>query len=589
MLRRQLLPDSALESLARLTDAVRAAEAADATWLSEVGVHFLRNFTTEPLDPYLKFHVLREDIGIRISHGGYGTMAQELLHPTSDTSRSHPEVIVLSLLIELLDSNVVKPGWSHETALWQMDDLVRLLIERTRSLIIANTFILPIDLIGSTNTDEVRSQIEELNTFMRQAALKNPSRIRIIEWDVLLESCDTTAAIDRRFWKSSLAPFRTSFLDLYSRRIAGSIRSLKGRSKKCLVLDCDNTLWGGVIGEDGIEGIELGEHSDRGRHFSAFQARVKELRERGIMVAVCSKNNEEDVWDVLENHPHCLLCKSDLVGWCIDWEDKASNLAKLAEELNIGLDSIVFVDDSPQERELVASLLPEVTVLAVPEDLSKYPSLFERDGFFETLAQTHEDQIRAQMYQEQAIRRSHRQLFAELDDFLRSLATVLRIRRIKEADVERVAQLTRKTNQFNLTTRRYSDEQIRELASNRDVAIYAMAVSDRYGDMGLTGVFIAKRDGATAVIDTLLLSCRVLGRRLEFGFVDQCMRLVDELWQPEVWHAEYILTSKNDQVRGFWPDVGLELEGEDNGRSLYRAQVPVRRNDYLEIMTIVLE
>ena len=269
-----------------------------------------------------------------------------------------------------------------------------------------------------------------------------------------------------------------------------------------------------------MQGIELHDEQSPGIHYRNFQEAAIRLHDQGVMLALCSKNNEDDVWDVLENHPFCVLQKSHLVGWRINWQNKAANLASLAEELNIGLDSVVFVDDSPQEQALINELLPEVLVLPVPDDIVGFANILGEDRLFDTLMQSDEDRVRTKMYQNEAQRRQPQTNFEDLTEYLSSLQTVMHVFEVGNSTKTRVAQLTQKTNQFNLTTRRYSEADIDRFIGNENTAVYAMSVEDRYGDMGITGVFIARREKLSATVDTMLLSCRVLCRQLEFAFAE---------------------------------------------------------------------
>lgn len=361
--------------------------------------------------------------------------------------------------------------------------------------------------------------------------------------------------------------------------------TLNGRGKKCLVLDCDNTLWGGVIGEDGIEGIQLDGHDYPGRVYYDFQKNVLQLAERGVLIALCSKNNEQDVLEVLDNHPWSLLKRTHLSAFRINWNDKAANLAGLAKELNLGLDAFVFVDDNPRELELLRQVLPQVTTLQVPDRLYEYPALLLRDGLFDTLIISQEDRIRASLYQTETQRRTERNQHANLEDYLSSLGQVAAIHTATDGEARRVAQLTQKTNQFNLTTRRYSDHEIANFRASPDARVYTLSARDRFGSLGLTGVFIAQRRQDTAVVDSLLMSCRALGRQLEFAFVLECMRHIVADWQVQAWEAEYLPSAKNNQVADFWGGLGFMLLEEVKGDRRYRlpASMPEMASPFLSM------
>lgn len=586
MSRKQLLKESALERLATLLSAVEAAAGSETPWRAEARIHFLRNYTTEPLDPYLKFHLMREDLRPTITHGGYGTVVQELLDPESDVSKTPPDVLVLSQLIEFLDPAVTSDGWTADVAITELTGLTRTLLGQSSALLVANTFIAPIDRILEESDTAIHGEIHRLNDALRSLAEETSDRIVICDWAEASAGIGKGDLVDTRFWHSSQAPFRPVFLDRYARQIASYVRASKGLAKKLLILDCDNTLWGGVVGEEGLSGIQLGPDSRPGEFYYRVQQHIVDLHQRGVMIALCSKNNEEDVWEVLDRHPHALLQRSHLVAWRINWDDKAQNIGSLVRELNIGMDAVVFIDDNPREIALIAEQLPDITLLSVPEDLSLYERKVVQDGWFKTVSRTDEDKQRTRMYRDEHARTEQKQRFQSLDDYLRSLETVARIGPVGDAEISRAAQLTQKTNQFNLTTRRYSEADIRAYVADPDSAVFMMAVSDRFGDMGNTGLLIARRDGAAAIIDTFLLSCRILGRRLEFAFADQCMQSIEERWNLNEWRAEYVATRKNRQTENFWETVGFRSVREDSESKLYVSATGSRIVDYRKIITV---
>jgi len=588
--RRDLLPEVALDNLGVLLDALGDAAALDADWVSDASLHFLRNYTTETVDPYLQYYLARDDIRPEIAHGGYDTMAQELLDPCSAVRRDEPDVIVMSLLLEFLDAQYTRPNWTADDCVAQIDGLVEQVLRKTSSLLILNTLLPPIDdLLESKNSGLIETELARVNRQILELSSAHPGRVFVSDFAEIYRRSGEASALDARFWRASQAPFRKPFLDLYARDIAYHVRVLKGRARKCLVLDCDNTLWGGVIGEDGLDGIQLHDCDPPGLYFRRFQEVAVALHEKGVMLALCSKNNEDDVWEVLEGHRHCVLKKSHLVAWRINWQNKAANLESLANELNIGLDSFVFVDDSPHERALINATLPDVLVLSVPDKLADYPDLLIHERPFDLTSRSDEDLQRTQMYQQESRRKARQSNYADLTEYLLSLNTVMRLFPVDEATKTRVAQLTQKTNQFNLTTRRYSETDIEAFIAQDNVAIYAMSVEDRYGDMGITGVFIARRDGSEATIDTLLLSCRVLGRQLEFAFVDQCLRLLVERWGNLICHADYVPTRKNGQVADFWDRAGFELESDQDGSRHYLLRYVPGNADYLSVISVNVE
>ena len=445
--------------------------------------------------------------------------------------------------------------------------------QNTDALIAVNTFVPPFySDFGITTVKDLSSHHNEvlrLNQLIREYVLSSPARFVLADWERFVRLVGANESMDYRFWYMSKAPFKKGFLDLYALELVKVARALKGKSKKCLILDCDNTLWGGVIGEEGLHGIKLDRHSYPGNIFYEFQKSIQRLHERGVLIAICSKNNDQDVWDVLEGHPDCLLKREHLSAWRVNWSDKASNIRSLAAELNLGLDSLVFVDDNPVECGLIREMLPEVTVLQVPEKLYTYPPLLNQDGLFDTLTLSSEDRQRSQMYRNEANRKCEQAKFETLDQYLASLSLSIAVHRVKDDEVARVAQLTQKTNQFNLTTRRYSEAKIAALNSNPDWAIIRLLVRDKFGDSGLTGVLMASREGETGLIDSLLMSCRILGRNIEKAFVLAAFAIMERSWKVKAWRAEFIPTQKNQQVADFWPSIGFQEIDRQDGHIFY--------------------
>lgn len=340
--------------------------------------------------------------------------------------------------------------------------------------------------------------------------------------------------------------------------------------KKCLVLDLDNTLWGGVLGEDGIDGIKLGGDYP-GKAFSYWQRSLLELAHNGVILTVCSKNNEADVLEAWEKNPAMVLKREHFSAMRINWRDKATNLRELADELNISLDSMVFLDDNPAERELVKQLLPEVEVPDFPvkpyELMPFYKELVEK--YFRIYSITSEDRSKAEQYRANAQRNAEQARFVDLESYLYSLDMQLDIMPADEHNMPRIAQMTQKTNQFNLTTRRYAEA---ELQQHLDAGwrIYCMSMSDRFGDNGITGtIFVEPVNDTTVNIDTLLLSCRILGKGIEEAFVKTVFNLLRLDGYRKI-TADYIPTAKNGQTADFYDRMGMTcVVTDDDGTRHY--------------------
>jgi len=336
----------------------------------------------------------------------------------------------------------------------------------------------------------------------------------------------------------------------------------RGRSSKCLVLDLDNTLWGGVIGDDGLEGIELGQGSGNGEAFVEFQRYVHHLAERGVILAVCSKNDEANALEPFLKHPDMVLQREQIACFVANWSDKATNLRYIAKTLNIGLDSLVFADDNPVERALIRRELPMIAVPELAEDPALYVQTIASAGYFEALRVTEEDLARGELYQANAERERLKETVTDMGGYLESLRMVLTVQPFDRVSLARVTQLINKTNQFNLTTERLTEFEVVERMNDPHVVTLQARLSDRFGDNGIIAILIARIIGVEAVIETWLMSCRVLGRQVEEACLNALVERCVDLGAEDL-VGSYIPTEKNSMVREMYRSLGFELIAED--------------------------
>jgi FkbH-like protein len=370
-------------------------------------------------------------------------------------------------------------------------------------------------------------------------------------------------------WLSARVPLSGKLLNSLAVEYVRYFMAMVSARRKCLVVDLDNTLWGGILGEDGYDGIQIG-HEFPGNAFRELQQAVLDLYHRGIILAICSKNNEADVLRVLEQHPDMLLRPQHFASVQINWDDKATNLRRIAQDLNIGLDSLAFWDDNPAERSLVRQMLPEVLVIDLPDHPSEYAPALRRIVEFETLMLSDEDRQRGAMYRAQAERQRLQATAESLESYYASLDMRLEIGLADSHSIPRIAQLTQKTNQFNLTSRRYSQTEIAQMAADPNWRIYGLRLKDRFGDNGLAGVAILRsQDRGTWEIDTFLLSCRILGRTVETAFLAFVLRQAKDAGgtRMEGW---FLPTKRNAPAKQFYGQHGFELAKEDESGSLWR-------------------
>ena len=527
-------------------------------------IALLRNFTIEPLIPVLAGELYFAGFHPLFHIGDFDAIEAEVLNPTSTLYAFEPDFIVLALWLEALSPALTTKFLSSppETT---SDEIVRVrrhvhdlsaaLRRSTRAPILLNNFPLPpaptLGILDNQSTSYQTHAILELNASLCGDA-RAMSDVLIVDIMRLFAFHGYAHAVDERHWQMARAPLSHSVLLPLGRECVTFIRALRGKAKKCLVLDCDDTLWGGIIGEDGISGIKLGP-TYPGSCFVALQEELLNLHDRGVILALCSKNNEADVLEVLREHPDMLLRERHFATWQINWDDKVTNLRRIADELNIGLDSLVFVDDSDFEATFVREQLPEVAVLKLPDKaFASYRAELSRSGLFDSLTYTEEDRRKNAMYGENRTRKQLEVGASSLDDYLATLDIEVEIREPTEIDIPRVSQMTQKTNQFNLTTRRYSTGDIRAFLESAEADVVALKVRDRVSDLGLVGMAIVTYDGAVASIDTLLMSCRALGRGVEDALLSVIANNAQEHRGSSRIVGTYLETAKNAMVKEFY-------------------------------------
>jgi FkbH-like protein len=355
----------------------------------------------------------------------------------------------------------------------------------------------------------------------------------------------------------------------YGERLVRFVAAQRGLSKKCLVLDLDNTLWGGVIGDDGIQGIVLGEGTARGEAHLALQRYAKDLTERGIVLAVCSKNDPDIASRAVDEHSEMILRRKDFACFAANWQPKPENLRAIAAKLNLGIDSLVFVDDNPAERAAVREALPMIAVPELPDDVAGYVECIAQAGYFETSAFTADDRERAQRYTENLIREADRSSAHDLGDYLAGLNMSTVYGTVQDVDIARVAQLINKTNQFNPTTQRHSLEQVTDFCKDGANIVLQFRLIDRFGDNGLVSTMIMRPAGpqfGVLDIDTWVMSCRVFGRELEFEVMNIAVETARERG-ADILRGKYIPTPKNAVVRDLYERLGFVKIDSDAGET----------------------
>jgi FkbH-like protein len=543
-------------------------------------IAILANCSIELLQRKLEDALNDKHIQSDLWNGNFGQYRQLILDPKSSLYIYAPNFVLLYLDGEVLFTELLQYPFMQEDRsrkqivqglVSELDNLIQRLAQNLpEATLIINTIALPpLDTMVGLEYNSpfsLKESIEGYNRSLAELARRYAITV-VIDVDSLASWLGYENWFDPRLWYLARMTFSQEAAGILAAHYAATIAGRLGKISKCLILDLDNTLWGGVIGEDGINGIQLGEDGI-GRAFVDFQNELRNLNEKGILLAVCSKNNQTDVTEVFQKHPEMRLREEQFAAMRINWNDKVNNIQEIAEELNIGLDSLVYIDDNPVERAWVRDSLTEVFVPEWPDDPSYYKTALiklEIDRFLK-LAITVEDRQRGQQYIAQAKRKALQTAASSLEDFYRSLNMQLRICLADSYTIPRIAQLTQKTNQFNLTTRRYTDSEIAQMVQRSDMIVHWVELKDKFGNSGIIGVIILYQTAEKIwTIDTFLLSCRVLGRTVENAVLGWICQELSEKGAIKLM-GEYIPTSKNKPAADLYQKMGFHrVETNNNG------------------------
>jgi FkbH-like protein len=551
-----------------------------------VKVALLSSFTIDPLSIYLDIKSRLADLFPEIYVAQFNQYQQEILDENSGLYAFKPDVIILAVqadvlvnenfyseFVKLPDAEQYQTGILH-----RFQSLLSTLTSRTDALVLVNNFMVPsftpLGILDNKTENGLRSFFHKLNQRLAELYRKN-GQVYVVDLEAAAGKHGKARCIDPKLYYRGSFVFSESFLPVIADEYMGYIKALKNLTRKCIVLDLDNVLWGGIIGEDGTEGIQLGNDSP-GNAYKDFQRVLLSYYNRGVLLAINSKNNPEDALKAIREHPHMLLREKHFAAIRINWQNKVQNMMELAKEINIGLDSMVFFDDNPREREQMKQSLPEVLVVDMPSSPFLYRQTLENLNDFNILALTEEDKKRGEMYRARKKREELRESISSVEDFLKSLEMKVVIKQADEFSLPRIVRMVNKTNQFNLTTRRYTDAEVRKMTEAEDkFAVYSLQVSDKFGDEGIVGVAIIRKEPKTWTLDSFLLSCRVIGRKVETAFL---ARIATDAKKQGVSAlvGKYVPTPKNAPVKNFYSSHGFEeLAHEDN---LYRWRLDLNKN-----------
>jgi FkbH-like protein len=545
-------------------------------------IAILGGSTSTEIKSMLELFLLAQGIQPAFYESGYNRYCEEVLFENPDLWNFKPDIIFIdttwrnvSQFPELMEAEAdVEKRLRREMA--RFEPLWEKIHKELGALIIQNNFDLPhLRPLGNLEASESYCRVNFLLRLNAEFAAyaRNHSRFLINDILYLCAQVGLASWFDPNYWYNfhmALSPAATVAV---AHNVAAIVKAVYGKSKKCLVLDLDNTLWGGVVGEDGVQNLILGRDHPVGEAFLNFQSYLKDLKRRGVILAVCSKNDAENAREGF-SHPDSLLKVEDFSAFKANWNPKPENIREIAAELNIGLDSMVFVDDNPVERALVAEQLPEVAVPDVGSDISCFAEALERERYFEVEKVVQDDLSRSAYYSSNSQRNAYQADFHDYGDFLASLEMTAEIGPFIPVYLGRITQLINKTNQFNLTTRRYTNAEVE--AISRDPAFITLygRLADRFGDNGLVSVLIGHTADTTIELDLWLMSCRVLKREMEFAMFDA---LVEECQVRGIRRivGVYIPSKKNSMVAGLYAGLGFtRLDGTCEDRELWHYEVP---------------
>jgi FkbH-like protein len=551
----------------QLDRALARLEVKEAPGFQPVRLAILASSTVDHLPPAIRVAGLRRRLLIDVHSGSYGQYRQDLLDPASALHRFQPQAALFSLTAREAVAGVAltASGAEVDGAIGRFVAELRSLWRKAREIggaaVIQQTFIdVAEPLFGGYDRavpGAPATVVARLNDQVCEAAARDGVLILDVARASQRDGIDAWFDVGR--WLQGKLEIAPQAAPLYGDLVARILAAERGLSKKCLVLDLDNTLWGGVIGDDGLDGIVLGEGSAAGEAHLALQHYAKQLKERGVILAVCSKNDVKIAEAAFRDHPEMALKRSDFAAFEANWDDKAQNLKAIAARLNIGVDALVFVDDNPVERARVRQSLPMVAVPEMPEDPAHYVRCLAEAGYFEAVAFTAEDRDRAQAYVANAEREALLGSAESMDDFLRGLKMTAVYGPFTAVDHARVVQLINKTNQFNTTTRRYAGDEIARIMDEPDALTLQFRLLDRVGDNGLVGTMIlrpTKDDDEALEIENWVMSCRVFGRELEFEAMNIAVEAARERGARAL-VADYIPTPKNDVISKLYPSLGF--------------------------------
>jgi len=566
------------------------------SWI-DVRLAVLAGSTAQEVVDLLELFLLNDGIRPVFYQSEYNRYYEEALFDSARLEEFQPDVVCIHtssvnvLRYPRLTDSADEIERCLDSEVTRYESIWNALTTRLGCQVIQNNFELPASRgTGSLDGASPAGRTHFLGRLNLELARRAQADRRIVLHD--LASAAAIPGLDHwsdpARWFSYKIPTTPAGSAMWAHSLANVIRALYGRTRKCLVLDLDNTLWGGVIGDDGADRIRIGRETAEGEAYTAFQEYCLELRQRGILLAVCSKNDEAIAREGF-SHPASVLRIHHLAAFVANWNPKSENIARIADALNIGLDSMVFVDDNPAERAIVRAQLPAVAVPEVGEDVSRFPMMLDRGGYFDVISLSGDDVNRNAQYAANEERSALSAMYADYGQYLAALKMRAEIAPFRDVFLERITQLANKTNQFNLTTRRYTVSEIAQIASDPAYITLYGRLEDRFGDNGLVSVIIGRREQAVLHLDLWLMSCRVIQREMELAMLDELIERARAAG-IETLAGYYLRTPKNNMVADHYLKLGFDCvsRAEDGSRSEWRLDLKTNsapRNIYIARIT----
>lgn len=555
-------------------------------------IALLKSFTIDMIKPILEVEGYEEQFKFDLYIGEYGTYISSILEEKSAYNKFKPDVTILAIRLEEIYPQIFNCFEELEKGLWKVKDyiikyyknIINNIRNRNNSVIFINNFIAPYLNYGAIITSSINSQrnfIRQVNLMLEELA-NAFNNVYVIDNDNVASEIGKNNIYDYKMWYIAKNPYKVQFYIKLANEYTRYIKSIYGKRKKCIVVDLDNTIWGGIIGEDGINNIKLSE-TYPGKCYKDFQHNIKRLKNQGIILCICSKNNLEDVKEVFMKHPDMELSYDDFIVKKINWNEKYKNVKEIAKELNIGLDSLVFIDDSSFECQMVTKYLPEVKVIQLPNMPHLIPDLLINYNYFDTVKLTEEDMKKSEQYIAKIKTDEFKSTFEDIENFYKSLDIQVEIREISEIYISRVAQLTQKTNQFNLTTKRLTENELISLWKTENNIILYIKAKDKFIDNGVIGCAFLNIRQNILEVNNLMISCRAIGRNIEIAFMSYIYDFAKNLKINEI-VGNYIPTSKNIIVEGFYDNLGFESIGGGKFKLIVNKK-EILRPEYIYIIS----